>query len=303
MKKSVLIIDDVQEQAESLQTFLSQHLASDYSLDVAFKEDDIINKVENSYYSLVLLDLRMDKYKIDGIKLAQKIIDSNTFARIIIVSAYTAEFFSHINALLPSGKILKVIEKKSFLEFAEEIRSSIDEYHDTMFSSFSSIQSTLLDSYAQCKNENDSYKKGIKFEHFVTILFNNMGFDTINKRVIDKSRNEVDLVIRNDIEDSFLNKFGKYFLIECKNMPTDGVDKNMFIQFKSKLDNTGSMSELGIIATTGNFKKTTYQEAIRASKDSNKILFISNPDFETLIKSENRLEAFKRLIDAQTKDN
>ncbi|MBI3233550.1 MAG: restriction endonuclease [Bacteroidetes bacterium] len=74
-----------------------------------------------------------------------------------------------------------------------------------------------------------------QFEHFVSLVFQSIGFNNVNKRVIDKSLNEVDLIIRNDIEDSFLSKFGKYILVECKNKPKEKVDKNTFIVFNSKL--------------------------------------------------------------------
>ena len=135
------------------------------------------------------------------------------------------------------------------------------------------------------------------------MLFNNIGFNNINKRIIDESRNEVDLIVRNDINDKFLEKFGKYFLIECKNIPASAVDKNMFIVFSHKLEHTANMSECGVIATTGNFTKTSYIEAVRESGKHKKIIFLSNIDFEEIITSDDRLEAFKKLIDKQVKDN
>ena len=63
------------------------------------------------------------------------------------------------------------------------------------------------------------------------------------------------------------------------------------------------MSEFGIIATTGSFTKTAYLEAMRQSGKEAKILFLSNVEFDKNIKSDNRLEAFKSLIDEQVKDN
>ncbi|MGP4716941.1 response regulator [Psychrobacter sp. T6-6] len=303
MKKTILIIDDEKDQVDNLSRYLGANLPSDYHTIKAHEEADIIEKVDNAYYSLVVLDLRMDDYEIDGVKIANKIIETNSFAKILITSAFTAEFYQALKPLLLSGKVIDTVDKTSFTEFAEQVKNSIETYHDKLFASNDSIQNALLESYAECKNTEHNYQKGVKFENFVSLLFNNIGFDKIIKRNIDKSRNEVDLIIRNDIDDKFLEKFGKYFLIECKNMPVTNVDKNMFIVFKNKLENTASLSEFGIIATTGNFTSTAYIEAVRESGKDKKIVFLTNLHFERLIASIDRLETFKSFIDEQVKDN
>lgn len=303
MKKSILIIDDEKDQVDNLQRYLSKNLPSDYTVFTAHEEKDMLDKIDNTYYSLAILDLRMDGYKMDGVQLAQRIVDTNPFAKIIFMSAFTQEFYTALKPIVLSGKILDTFDKGSFSEFAEQIKLKAIEYHDSVFSSLDSIQNALIDSYAECTNEPDTYRKGVKFENFVSLLFRDMGFDKIFKRTIDQSRNEIDLVIRNDIDDGFLSKFGKYFLIECKNFPDGKVDKNIFIIFSSKLKNTTNMSEFGIIATTGSFTKTAYLEAMRQSGKEAKILFLSNVEFDKIIKSDNRLEAFKSLIDEQVKDN
>ena len=303
MKKTILIIDDEKDQVDNLSRYLGSHLPSEYHIITAHEEADIIDKIDNAYYSLVILDLRMDEYEIDGVKIANKIVETNSFAKILITSAFTAEFYQSLKTLLLSGKIIDTIDKTSFTEFAEQVKNSIEIYHNELFASDDSIQNALLESYSDCKNTENTYQKGVKFENFVSLLFNNIGFDKIIKRTIDKSRNEVDLIVRNDIDDKFLEKFGKYFLIECKNMPVTNIGKNTFIIFKSKLEHTANLSELGIIATTGNFTSTAYTEAVRESSKEKKIMFLTNLHFERLITSIDRLETFKSFIDEQVKDN
>ena len=135
------------------------------------------------------------------------------------------------------------------------------------------------------------------------MLFQSIGFRNINKRVKDKSLNEVDLIIRNEIDDSFINKFGKYILVECKNKPKEKVDKNTFIVFKDKLTATNGLAELGVLATTGYIARNTYIEAVRTSREQRKIIFLSNVEIEQLILSSSKLETFKSIIDNQVKDN
>jgi CheY-like chemotaxis protein len=302
MKRSVLIIDDEKAQAEGLKKALSSKILNS-SFSFASEEDEIIEAIENQYFSIALVDLRMDKFKFDGIELIKKIFEINPFAKIIIVSAFTGEYFSQLKDLMLTGKIIDVVEKIEFNKFTEQLASIIQIYHDRIFENPSEINFALLEFYSLAKNETNIYKKGEKFEHFVSLVFQSIGFNNVSKRIIDRSLNEVDLIVRNDIEDSFLSKFGKYILIECKNKPKEKVDKNTFIVFDRKLKHTNGFSELGIIATTGYITRNTYLEAIRESGEARKIMFLSNPEFENLIMSKNRLDEFKRIIDNQVKDN
>lgn len=303
MKRSILIIDDIKEQAQGLEKGLSKKLSSEYNVTCVFKEQEILESIENRYFSLAIVDLRMDAFAFDGIELIKKIIETNPFAKIIIVSAFKGEYLLQLKDLFLTGKIIDVLDKEDYDVWIPKISSIVEKYHQEIFQSPDEINNALLEYYSNAKNETDTYSKGEKFEHFVSLLFQSIGYKSISKRVIDKSLNEVDLIIRNEIDDAFLNKFGKYILIECKNKPKDKVDKNTFIVFSSKLKHTNGLAELGIIATTGYLTRNTYLEAIRESNDVRKIIFISNNEFNKLIISNNKLETFKEIIDKQVKDN
>lgn len=302
MRRSILIVDDEKHQAEGLSKFFSTNIQNADSHFVS-DEKDILNAIENRYFSIAIVDLRMDKFTIDGISCIKKILEYNPFAKVIIISAFTGEYISQINDLLGTGKILGVVEKKDFTIFSQELASIINKYHEEVLNNPSEINNALLESYSRVKNESETYKKGELFEHFVSLLFQSIGFNNISKRVVDKSLNEVDLIIRNEINDSFINKFGKYILVECKNKPNSNEGKNTFITFKEKLISTNGLAELGILATTGYLAKTTYLEALRSSHSNVKIIFLSNNEFKKLILSNDKLETFKSIIDEQVKDN
>ncbi|NCP91202.1 MAG: restriction endonuclease, partial [Flavobacteriales bacterium] len=233
----------------------------------------------------------------------KKIIETNPFAKILIISAFKGEYLLQLKDLFLTGKIIDVLDKEDYETWLPKISNIIETYHFKNINSTDEINNALLEYYSNAKNETDTYTKGEKFEHFVSLLFQSIGYNSISKRVIDKSLNEVDLIVRNEIKDPFLNKFGKYILIECKNKPKDKVDKNTFIIFSNKLKHTNGLAELGIIATTGYLTRNTYLEAIRESSDVRKIIFLSNLEFERLIMSFNKLETFKNIIDEQVKDN
>ncbi len=302
MRKNVIIIDDVKEQAEGLAKGLSR-LLPNYSFDNYHTEIEILEAIENRFYSLAILDIRMDGFSVDGIELAEKIFEVNPFANVIIISAFKDEYFLRLKDLLLTGKVVDVQDKEDFTTWLPKLKDTIESYYKKIDNDPSEINNALLQYYSEAKNETNTFLKGEKFEHFMSLIFQSIGFNQVLKRVKDQSLNEVDLIIRNDIEDNFINKFGKYILVECKNKPVEKVNKNDFIVFQNKLKNTNGLAELGIIATTGYITKNTFVEAVRESGEARKILFLSNPEIEKLIRADNKLSTFKNLIDQQVKDN
>ena len=302
MNKSVLIVDDEQAQVNSLTKALKEKL-HDVEFIPTFAEQDILSAIGSKFYSLAIVDLRMDKYNFDGIKLIENIIEVNPFSKIIVTSAFTQEYIDQLKPFILKGKIINVLEKEKFEMWIPKIVNSINEYYETIKEDSSPLQAALLQYYADAKNENDTCKKGEKFENFVSLLFGNIGYQDIKRRVIDKSRNEVDLIVRNEINDLFLNKLGDYFLIECKNKPNENVGKNDFIQFYSKIDNTNGLARYGFLFTAGHISQATYIEAVRTSKSDKKIVFFSNTEIERLIKTDDIRKEFKNIIDEQVKDN
>lgn len=302
MKRSVLIIEDERDQAENLNKSLQKKVCNT-EFHYVSSEEDITHAIENRYFSIAIVDLRMNNFSFDGIECIKKIFEVNPFAKVIIVSAFTGEYLLQIKDLFLTGKVIDVVDKEDFTIFSDKLADIIKNYHESITQNPSEINNVLLDSYSRAKNEEDTYKKGELFEHFVSLLFQSIGFNNITKRVIDQSNNEVDLIIRNEINDSFINKFGKYILVECKNKPNTNEGKNTFIIFQEKLKNTNGLAELGILATTGNLTKTTYLEALRSTSGRLKVIFLSNKEFEKLIISEDKLETFKSIIDEQVKDN
>lgn len=300
--KKILVIDDERFQAEALGKTIHE-LFLDAEILVAFSQENILNYVNNKFYNLVVLDIRMDSYDFDGIQLAKNIIDINPFAKILFVSKFSSEYMSQLSPLLTNGNVLGFSEKQDYDSWKPELAEFIGGYYELFDSDPSKVNDVLLNYYADAKNEKDTFLKGKKFEDFVTILFRSIGFQEIMSRVKDKSLNELDLIIRNDIDDSFLYKFGKYILVECKNKPEEKNDKNDFILFNTKLQNTNGLSELGFFFTTSSVTRNTYIEAVRTSGTKEKVIIVDNKLMYELLKSVDLKEGLKRIIDNQVKDN
>lgn len=299
--KQILIIDDEEDQAKALKSIILE-MFPDSNVFLTSKEDEIERAVTERFYNLVLLDIKLNGCRKNGIDYATQIIEVNPFAKIVFVSGFLADYMDMLNVFLKSNRVLAFLEKKGYSEWKKDLEPLIRSYYEeTTFKS--EINKALLAAYANAKNEPDTYKKGEMFEDFVSFLFRNIGYKTILKRVKDKSLNEVDLIVRNDIDDSFLPKFGKYILVECKNRPEDKVSKNDYILFKNKLDTSNHLAELGFLVTTSKMAWTAYQEALRDSRDVSKIVFIDDQRVFELINAEDMKEKLKEIIDTQVKDN
>lgn len=300
--RKILVIDDEADQAKVLAKTLASVIPMSQVMCASAK-DDITNLVENKFYNLAVLDIRMDSYGFNGIQLARRIMEINPYAKILFVSRFLAEYMDELTPMLQNGNILGFSEKKiDYDKWGEELRDKILPYYESLDENPQVASTALLNVYAALKDEEDTTLKGSRFEDFISLLFQRIGFSEVNKRIRDKSLNEVDLIVRNEIEDSFLSKFGKYILIECKNH-LNTIDKNDFIIFMTKLKETNGLAELGFLITTSSFKRTAYLEALRSSEGQHKVVFIDNSLMMSLIKADDPREELKRIIDSQVKDN
>lgn len=296
MNKSILVVDDQESQARELCDALQKAL-SDCCLSYASKEKDIMAKVITRYYSVAIVDLRMDGYDIDGFTVMDQITTANPYAKIIVVSAYLNEYIARLSEYISKGVVLAISEKKELGVWVPELIKILEGYFNKDLNPFA-VQ-ILEDLYAKAKNEIDATKKGRMFEEFVVGLFRQMGFIHIETRVRDKAGNEIDLIVRNDLNDAFFSKFGRYLFVECKNRPELGFSKNDFIVFNKKVSSSNGDSNLGVVFTTGHIKRSVYLEALRESEKGIKILYLGSGEIMRLIHTPNMLDEFKEIIDQQ----
>jgi len=296
MNKSILIIDDDETQARELCKALQNKLP-ECSISYAFEESDIKAKVITQFYSIAIVDLRMDKYEIDGFSVMDQIMTANPYAKILVISAYLGEYMPRLSEYLAKGILLGWSDKKDYDEWIPELTTIVSDYYSKDINPVA-VQ-ILEDMYAAAKNESDAVKKGKMFEEFVVGLFRQMGFAHIGTRVKDEASNEIDIIVRNDINDPFFSKYGRYIFAECKNKPEDGFSKNDFIVFHKKVSSSNGDSNLGVVFTTGHIKRTVYLEALKESGNDVKIIYLSSGEIARLIHTPDMLDEFKEIMDEQ----
>ena len=74
--RKILVIDDEKPQAIALAKTIESVIPMSNVLNASAKEE-IINYVENKFYNLAVIDLRMDAYDFNGISLARRILEIN----------------------------------------------------------------------------------------------------------------------------------------------------------------------------------------------------------------------------------
>lgn len=295
--KKILVVDDEQMQAKALAGVIEKNIVG-ADVFYASDEEEIKDRIRNSFYNLLVLDIRMDHYETNGIALAKEAISNNPFTKIIFVSRFLSEYLADISPLMRDGRILAFSEKEPYDEWIKKLKPIIDDYYASADEQ-SQAADALVSYYAEAKNETDAYKKGERFEHFVAMLFANIGYKEILSRVKDAALNEVDLIVRNDIEDLFLSKLGKYFFVECKNKPEHRTDKNDIIVFGDKLSRSNGMAEFGFIFTTSTITRNSIVQLVKMDTEEYKIIIVDNVAIMDLIQAQDMKECLKKLIDQQ----
>lgn len=301
MNKYVLIIDDEKDQAENLAKKLGKNFEHDDLIFENYSSEEQLNKaIETRFYRLAIIDVKLDGFSENGIQLAKKIIESNPLIKILFVSSFKEQYLNEYNSLISNGSVIGFLAKDEFLQLCDNLSKIIrNNIIDTDYNSTVLVNDTLLSLYEEAVNQENTHKKGILFERFLSMLFHSIGFTFLQKRVKD-STSEIDLVIRNDINDPFLYKFGKYILVESKN-EQEKINKDKFVLFRTKLNTTNQLAELGIIATSNLVAKTVKEEELRSSAEKGKIILLSRIELFRLIEANNKLSEFKDIIDEQVR--
>ena len=97
--RKILVIDDEPSQAKALANKIKSVIQSSDVIYASDKEG-IKDFVENKFYNLAVLDIRMDKFEFNGIDLAKQILEINPYAKILFVSKFITEYMTELMPLL-----------------------------------------------------------------------------------------------------------------------------------------------------------------------------------------------------------
>lgn len=128
-------------------------------------------------------------------------------------------------------------------------------------------------------------KKGKALEKIVAILMESIfGVGKITTRRRTKTE-EIDIVIRNELNDEFWKKQGSIVLVECKNWTkeTGKIGKNEIVLFRDKIANRYGRCKLGFLISLNGFKKTITMDMLRSSKTDLLIVPVEKSGLQKLV--------------------
>lgn len=298
MNKHILIIYHIHSETIPLADLLNEHMPG-FTFERKIAEKEVLDAVKSLNYSLVILDLDIRLKGLTGLELAKMVVKTNPLIKLLFLSAYaTQEYKSQLTAALESSRVVDIVFKRRS-HLVQELKLVIEHYYKNRLREGISLNRHLLEYYEIAKNEQNLYQKAVIFEGFMMALFQTFGYKEMKERIREHAINEVDVIIRNVIDDAFLASFGKYVLIECKNIPGLAISRYELTHFHSKVKHTIGLSAMGIFATTGFVSRDTYFEAIRRSAVPVKIIFLDDVEILKLINADDKKEEFKRLITEQ----
>ncbi|MDM1347545.1 response regulator [Myroides marinus] len=290
---SILIIDDEELGANNLKKFLESN-RTDADVLVACTEEEIIRNVDNSYYDLAIVDLRMDNFSINGFDIIKRIFKVNSFAKVLIMSAYVSEFEEDLNDILSTGRIAGIFPKEDFEVFSTKINKGVTQVFkdfDTKHQGFNTTE--LKVNYKNLKNSNTLESFKINCNRFVGFLFYSMGFNSIKQNDVEVKDYNMSFLVRNEIADNFFNKFKPFIAVEYIDSITEESLNN------SSLQHTADLFKLIFWITTKDVDIEVFNAKFSNVKKDTLSVLISSKEIERIIQSDQIVKTVKQIIEDQ----
>lgn len=299
MNKNILVVDNDISGTSSLVNLLNEHMPG-FSFEQKKTDTVVLEAMNDRHYSLVIVDLGMKINDYTGLRLGTVLLKTNSFAKLLFLSDDVSKAFKvQLRAAADSSIVVDVVLKRREYEMIQELKLIIEHYYKNLLRADLGINNGLLQYYELAKNEKNQFQKGVIFESFMMTFFQTFGYKQVKDRIRESGLNEVDVIIRNEIDDSFLAGLGKYILIECRNFPGIAISAYDFVHFHTKVKQTLGLSAFGIFATTGLVSRNTFEEAMRRSFVPRRIVYLAEQEILILIRAEDKLEEFKKIIREQ----
>ena len=159
------------------------------------------------------------------------------------------------------------------------------------------VELGLHQSWSEAKTSTDRHRKGAKLEQTLRFLFHSLpGLSRVSANWRSDVE-EIDLVVRNESADPFLQKEGSLWLVECKNW-SKPVDPQTVTAFRSKIRDRHGRVSLGFFVAMAGFTKNVEPILQRQSNEKELVLVLDGPELEAWITAKDRVAWLKAKLDA-----
>jgi CheY-like chemotaxis protein len=293
----ILLIDDLSDILDSYEDLLR---AGDYTFGRARSRDEALTRLdEEGPWDVVLLDERLNGPG-GGESATTLIADIGARfpdARVIVITGYARKEL--VSAALSAGA-WDYLQKDEYLPLLlpTKVRQAADVAVERRLARAApaEIERALHASWTTARTSRNRHEKGAALEQTLRYLFHTLaGLSHVRTNWSNESE-EIDLVVRNESVDPFLQKEGSLWLIECKNW-SKPVDPQVVTSFRSKLVDRFGRSRLGIFVAASGFTANVDPVLLRMANNKELIVTIDNDQLQAWIDSANRIEWIKSRIE------
>lgn len=297
MKPKILLVDDDRDVLDSYEDLLR---AGGYDFGRALSRDEALAKMTTEGpWDVVLLDERLNGP--GGGESATALIGelSGRFpeAKAIVITGFARKEL--VRAALNAGA-WDYLQKDDFLQYllATKVRQAAEIAVERRLAHASQpdVENALQNAWKEAQTARDRHRKGAALEQTLRFLFQSLPGLSHVRTNWQSDVEEIDLVVRNESTDPYLQKEGSLFLIECKNW-SKAVEPQVVTAFRSKLRDRYGRTTLGIFVAASGFTRNVESVLLRQSNERELVLLLDGTQLGAWIQASNRIAWLKEQIE------
>jgi len=300
LKGNVLIVEDEKVIQEDIKSRIIKKFpeVQVFPTDSAGSAKEIM---ENTLINVVITDMLMETIDA-GYELLKFVKDKKPLTQVIVFTIdRTIQNVINCMSIGCFGYILK--EDPDVFNKLIETTGEALELSNYPVERESLIERLILCYWNEMQKTKKVDKRGTSLENLCSLIFRTIpGWEQIETR-FKTDTEEIDIVILNESEDQFWQKFGTLILIECKNWSkAKKPGRKEYDEFYSKITRRGEEDcRFGFFVSINGVSKP-FKEALKMNaKERIKIIILDRKDLWQLICSNNRSKYLKNLFLKQMK--
>lgn len=297
MNPRILLIDDLEDILDSYEDLLR---AGGYTFGRARNRDEALARLDGEGpWDVVLLDERLNGPG-GGESATALIADIGARfpdARVIVITGYARKEL--VAAALAAGA-WDYLQKDEYIHLLlpVKVRQAADVAVERRLARAApaEVEAALHAAWATARTSKNRHEKGAALEQTLRFLFHTLpGLSHVRTNWSNETE-EIDLVVRNESADAFLQKEGSLWLIECKNW-SKPVDPQVVTAFRSKLEDRFERCRLGIFVAASGFTTNVDPVLLRKTNQPELIVTMDGDQLGAWIDAADRIGWLKARIE------
>ena len=294
VEQRILIVDD---DSQFLETYRRVLREDGHAIDTATDRAAALIMLDQHAWDVVLLDQRLQgpAGPDSGLDLIAEVTRRSPGALIIVITGFPSKH--NIEQAFEKGVYDYLVKDEYFRPMLRaKIRNALQYTRERRLGTLQEerLQAEVKELWHQANTETDKNHKGKLLEDLLVALFKLIpGLHNASPRRHNQLE-EIDVVVRNELDDPFWQKEGSYILVECKNW-SKPVGVEQLRSFLWKMTHRHDRCRLGIFVSPQGFTEP-FEGELRALRSSNQLVITLDKDsLHQLIAADDKSEALKEF--------